>query len=73
MAKKYLIANSSILNKSKENIKSFCYSFFSPKYNESDEVDEDTIEIWVNKSRLYVEIMQRMIDEEFTKRNRYKS
>jgi len=49
-----------------EGVKAFFYSFFDPKYNEMAEVDKDTIEIWVNKSRLYVEIMQRMIDEEFT-------
>ncbi|ERJ13066.1 extracellular solute-binding protein [Haloplasma contractile] len=49
-----------------EGIKAFFYSFSDPKYNKVAEVDEDTVEIWVNKSRLYVEIMQKMIDEEFT-------
>ncbi|NLJ19494.1 MAG: extracellular solute-binding protein [Globicatella sulfidifaciens] len=59
-------ANASIFNRMLEGIKAFGYSFFNPRYNEVDQVDDDTIEIWVNQSRLYVEIMQRMIDEAFT-------
>ncbi|MEW9050035.1 MAG: extracellular solute-binding protein [Neobacillus sp.] len=51
-----------------ENIKAFGYSFFNPKYNQEEDINDKTIEIWVNQSRLYVEIMQRMIDEEFTPR-----
>ncbi|GKX28403.1 ABC transporter substrate-binding protein [Vallitalea longa] len=64
--KKIAGAKSPFVTKAKENVKSFFYSFLDPKYNKSDKVDDDTIEIWVNKSRLYVEIMQRMIDEQFT-------
>ncbi|MDF2699975.1 MAG: transporter substrate-binding protein [Haloplasmataceae bacterium] len=60
-------ANANIFVKIIESIKAFFYSFFDPKYNDASEVDEDTIEIWVNKSRLYVEIMQQKIDDEFTK------
>jgi len=59
-------ANANIFVKMKEGIKAFFYSFLDPKYNETAKLDDDTVEIWVNKSRLYVEIMQRMIDEEFT-------
>ncbi|QUH28882.1 extracellular solute-binding protein [Vallitalea guaymasensis] len=59
-------AESGFITNTKENTKSFVYSFLDPKYNQSDKVDDRTIEIWVNKSRLYVEIMQRMIDEKFT-------
>jgi ABC-type glycerol-3-phosphate transport system substrate-binding protein len=59
-------ANANLFVRLFEGIKSFTYSFFDPKYNEASEIDDDTIEIWVNKSRLYVEIMQRMIDEDFT-------
>lgn len=58
--------NAGFIKSSIENTKAFVYSFLDPKYNQSLRVDEDTIEIWVNKSRLYVEIMQRMIDEGFT-------
>ncbi len=53
--------------KSWEGVRAFFYSFFDPKYNEISEVDDETIEIWVRNSRLYIEVMQRMIDEEFTK------
>ncbi|NLG82596.1 MAG: extracellular solute-binding protein [Bacilli bacterium] len=58
--------NANIFKRLIEGTRAFIYSFFDPKYNQVIEVDEDTISIWVNKSRLYVEIMQRMIDEEFT-------
>jgi ABC-type glycerol-3-phosphate transport system substrate-binding protein len=59
-------ANASFIIRTYENLRSFFYSFFDPKYNESQVVDEDTVEIWVRQSRLYIQIMQRMIDEEFT-------
>lgn len=49
-----------------ENVKSFFYSFGNPRYAKADQVDDDTVQIWVNQSRLYVELMQRMIDEQFT-------
>ncbi len=52
--------------KSFEGIRAFFYSFFDPKYNNIAEVDDETIEIWVRNSRLYIEVMQRMIDNEFT-------
>jgi ABC-type glycerol-3-phosphate transport system substrate-binding protein len=59
-------ANANVFTKTSEGVKAFFYSFFDPKYNEVSEVDEQTVEIWVNKSRLYVELMQRKFDEEFT-------
>ena len=49
-----------------EGIRAFSYSFFDPKYNESAQVDDETVEIWVRNSRLYIQVMQRMIDESFT-------
>jgi len=49
-----------------ESIRAFFYSFTDPKYNQADVVDDQTIEIWVRQSRLYIQIMQRMIDENFT-------
>lgn len=61
-------ANANFFVRFIESVKAFFYSFFDPKYNKSDVIDDDTIEVWVNKSRLYVEIMQRKIDEEFTKK-----
>jgi ABC-type glycerol-3-phosphate transport system substrate-binding protein len=58
--------NVNIFVKGWEGLKAFVYSFFDPKYNDVAEVDDETIEIWVRNSRLYIEVMQRMIDEEFT-------
>lgn len=49
-----------------EGAKAFIYSFFDPKYNETSRVDDETVEIWVRGSRLYIQVMQRMIDEYFT-------
>jgi ABC-type glycerol-3-phosphate transport system substrate-binding protein len=48
-----------------EGVKAFFYSFFDPKYNEVDVVDENTVEVWVRSSRLYIQVMQRMIDEQY--------
>ena len=59
-------ANANIFKRTFEGIKSFVYTFFDPKYNVTDQVDDETITIWVRNSRLYIEAMQRMVDEEFT-------
>lgn len=59
-------AKANILSTIWEGTKAFTYSFFNPRYSEADEVDADTIEVWVNQSRLNMEIMQRLIDEQFT-------
>ena len=59
-------ANANIFVRTWESIRAFWYSFWDPKYNESSEVDDDTVEIWVRQSRLYIQIMQRMIDETYT-------
>lgn len=56
-------ANVNFFVRTYEGIKSFVYSFFDPKYNETTEVDDQTIEIWVRQSRLYIQVMQRMADE----------
>ncbi|AIO18873.1 maltose ABC transporter periplasmic protein [Candidatus Izimaplasma bacterium HR1] len=58
--------NANIFVKAWEGIRAFTYSFFDPKYNEAAKVDEDTVEIWVRGSRLYIQVMQRMVDETFT-------
>ncbi|WP_274365948.1 extracellular solute-binding protein [Paenibacillus thermotolerans] len=59
-------ANAGLLTRAVENTKAFLYSFVNPRYASAAGMDDNTVEIWVNQSRLYVEIMQRMIDEEFT-------
>ncbi len=47
------------------SVKRFFYSFFGQSYSASN-ADEDHIQVWVNRPRQYVEIMQKMIDEQFT-------
>ncbi len=48
-----------------EGVQRFFLSFFIDDYS-TGEVGADTIEIWVNYPRPYVEIMQQIIDSEFT-------
>lgn len=43
----------------------FFSSFFGQSYSASN-VDRSHIQVWVNRPRQYVEIMQKMIDDEFT-------
>ena len=47
------------------NIKRFFYSFFGQSYSASN-TDKSHVQVWVNRPRQYVEIMQKMIDESFT-------
>ncbi|MCR5743141.1 MAG: extracellular solute-binding protein [Lachnospiraceae bacterium] len=47
------------------SIKRFFYSFFGQSYSASN-ADESHVQVWVNRPRQYVEIMQKMIDEQFT-------
>jgi ABC-type glycerol-3-phosphate transport system substrate-binding protein len=49
-----------------EGIKSFVYSFFDPRYDVALSKDPETVRVWVKKSKLQVDIMQRMADELFT-------
>lgn len=46
-------------------IKRFFYSFFGQSYSSSN-TDASHIQVWVNRPRQYVEIMQKMIDDDFT-------
>ena len=45
-----------------EGVKRFFISFFNKEYSVKD-VSEDEVEVWVNRSRQYVEVMQQMVDE----------
>ena len=45
----------------------FAYSFFGQSYSSSN-TDKTHIQVWVNRPRQYVEIMQKMIDDQFTRR-----
>ncbi|MDF2842557.1 MAG: transporter permease subunit [Herbinix sp.] len=47
-------------------IKRFFLSFFSKDYAKSSKQEEGVLNVWVNRSRQYVEIMQKMVDESFT-------
>ncbi|WP_162140136.1 extracellular solute-binding protein [Haploplasma axanthum] len=46
-------------------IRRFFLSFFDKKYN--DKAEDDELEVWVNRSRQYVNLMQQMVDDTFTK------
>jgi ABC-type glycerol-3-phosphate transport system substrate-binding protein len=47
------------------SVKRFINSFFGQSYSASN-TDSTHLQVWVNRPRQYVEIMQKMIDEEFT-------
>ncbi len=49
-----------------EGVKRFFNSFKVNKY-QSIGADEDEIEVWVNRPRQYVDLMQTLVDESFTK------
>ena len=60
-------ANGNIFGRIWFSIKSFFYSFFDERYNIKNSKDNDTIDILVATSNLYANIMQEMMDDEFTK------
>lgn len=43
----------------------FLRSFSSDYYSASDSSDAEHLRVWVNRSRLYIELMQKMADEDF--------
>lgn len=47
------------------NVERFFYTFGEQDYQVS-QVNSDHLQVWVNRPRQYVEIMQRLIDESFT-------
>lgn len=47
------------------SIQRFGHSFFGTSYSASN-TDASHLQVWVNRPRQYVEIMQKMIDEQFT-------
>ncbi|MFP4287379.1 MAG: extracellular solute-binding protein [Candidatus Izemoplasmataceae bacterium] len=58
-------ARANVFTRMYEGVRRFFLSFTTSDYA-VDEVDEETIEIWVNYPRQYVEIMQQIIDANFT-------
>lgn len=57
----------SFLNKAIETIKRFTVSFIQNDYNVNSEKNKDNLNVWVNRSRQYVEIMQNMVDAAYGK------
>lgn len=54
-----------VFAKTWDSIKRFGYSFTDEDYSVSN-VDEGSLQVWVNRPRQYIEILQTMIDETFT-------
>jgi ABC-type glycerol-3-phosphate transport system substrate-binding protein len=50
-----------------ESIKRFFYSFMDQSYSVN-QTNPEHLQVWINRSRQYVEILQKMIDEDFTPR-----
>lgn len=60
-------ANGNIFGRIWFAIKAFFYSFFDERYNLSLSKDSNTIDVLVASSNLYTNIMQEIIDDEFTR------
>lgn len=58
-------AEAGFLEKLFDSIQRFFLSFFSENYSAS-EAEEDTLEVWVNRPRQYVELLQNLSDQTFT-------
>ena len=61
-------AKSNIFAKAWFNIKSFIYSFFDKRYKVSGNSRDDVLEVWIAQSTLYLDILQNMVDDEYTSR-----
>lgn len=62
--------NVSIIKKFVEGIKRFIYSFIPKKTEEAKETV--TLNVWVNRPRNYLDLMQKMADEKFTPNSKVK-
>lgn len=56
-------AKSNIFEKIAVGLQSFFYSFFDKRYKLNRVKDDNTLEVWVQQSSIYVDIMQTMVDE----------
>lgn len=59
-------ANGSFFRRAWDAIRGFFYSFFDARYNDV-KVEEGTLDVWVQTSTLYLDILQNMIDSGFTR------
>ena len=60
-------ARSGFFKKAWISVKSFIYSFFDERYKVSSSGNDDVLDVWVGQSSLYLDIIQNMIDDDFTK------
>ena len=60
-------ANANIFKRFWFSIQAFFYSFFDERYKLSTNPNDDVLEVWVGQSSLYLDIMQDMIDDGFTR------
>ncbi len=60
-------ANGNFFVKLWDGIRSFFYSFFDTRYNNR-RVSDETLEVWVSQSSLYLDIIQSMIDQDFSQK-----
>lgn len=55
-----------LLSKITNSVKRFVHSFQEQDYTVGNKSDDESIQVWVNRPRQYVELMQQMIDQDFT-------
>jgi len=58
-------ANAGFWKKTVDSVKRFVYSFSAGNYSVTT-ADEDTVEIWINRPRQYVDLIQNLADRTFT-------
>ena len=59
-------AKSNIFERMWFSTKSFFYSFFDTRYKVSANANDDVLEVWIAQSTLYLDILQNMVDDEYT-------
>lgn len=59
-------SSSNIFERSWFNLKSFVYSFFDKRYKVSANANDDVLEVCIAQSSLYLDILQNMVDDEYT-------
>jgi ABC-type glycerol-3-phosphate transport system substrate-binding protein len=57
--------NAGFFTRTFESVKRFFLSFGNKEYSATN-ISEEELNVWVNRPRQFVELMQKMIDEEFT-------
>jgi len=60
-------ANPNVFKRAWFSIQSFMFSFFDQRYRLTTNPNDDILEVWIGQSSLYLDIMQNMMDDEFTR------